>query len=184
MSKKTNLKIIYRLSSPAWDALFFLTAADCCYYGCCFKYYGRVNTKTNSFVYISFAAIIVLIYLIGIYLAVKSWDRYRFSTLWFVPICLSLILPVLIFPMYISAENKQKKHLGNYNPQISRIIKIYSWLPLLAAFVLSWILQPVFEFGLGISYNIVPSLCSYCVALLVILSFIWLKKELTKLENN
>jgi hypothetical protein len=143
----------------------------------------NLNVETSGFAIICFAAVVAVVYIIGVWCAVRSWRRYHFSAVRLVSVFLLIFVPALIFPIYTRGESLQRKLSGNYNPQIWRIIKAYSWFPLIAMLVAGWIFEPVCRYGVGLVHSLTTSICAYLVVLFFVLSFIWIKGKLTSLSE-
>lgn len=132
-----------------------------------------------------FAGAAVLVYLTALTSAFLSWRRYRFSAWLFVPMILLLILPVAIFPIYAYSEySERKKKAMEFSPELSKVKRWLSWMPLAAGFVFIWIMTGFSYFtpevGIRDVFGPLDTALGYVVSLLVAVVFLLVGNSLDK----
>ena len=128
-------------------------------------------------------------YVIGLVAAYKSWKKYRFSSLLFVPMALLLFVAGFIFPIFAQAEYNMKKRIGGYDLSVSKTKVTMAWFVVLSMFLPSWLftLATYMEIGENffpstwLPYTI--SFYPHIIFFLFTFVFLWFGRKIEKWEK-
>jgi uncharacterized membrane protein YhaH (DUF805 family) len=131
-----------------------------------------------------FGALILIVYAIAIISAIVSWKRSKFSGWLFVPIILLIVCPPFIFPVYSHAEYAARRRKGDGACYTARLKYLISWLPVIAAFLSSWLFSAMEYFAPDAASDDGPviSTLAYVVALLFSVAILGRGGRLDKLK--
>ena len=128
-------------------------------------------------------------YVIGLVAAYKSWKKYRFSSLLFVPMALLLFVAGFIFPIFAQAEYNMKKRIGGYDLSVSKTKVTMAWFVVLAAWLPSWLFNLATYMELGESFFTTKwsptsvSFYPHIIFFLFTFVFLWFSRKIEKWEK-